>query len=130
MSTKQAEKEIDKDLEHAKLELPVLENPIYPVEFLNCMKSTAFHAMQEYLEKAGSPKEVIDLLEELYIFTSNQCEMENGAVKWFTNQSMTDSIASITRLVVAIGGTFYSPDGETVRREIMIKNVVAVEVKQ
>jgi len=95
-------------------EKETLEDPTYPVEFLTCIKSTAFAALEGYLERTAAPQEVIALLEDINIFTSWQVDLERGGkVEWIANKFMEDTVASVTHHIVAVGGVFYCPDGTT-----------------
>jgi len=101
------------------VELCVMEDPIYPAEFLSAMKDTAFQAVQDFLNKIDAPKEAQALLEDLAILTTWTGDFEQGApVRPVANQTLIETVANACRNIVALGGVFYSPSGITIRREI------------
>ena len=101
------------------VELCVLEDPIYPAEFLGAIKDTAFQTLQDFLTKIDAPKEARDLLEDLVILATWEGDIEKGGqVRSLANQSCLETVASASRHIVELGGVFYGPSGITIRREI------------
>jgi hypothetical protein len=116
MNTKLVERNTENDISRAQI--PMLEDAIYPAEFLSAFTSTAFKALRDHLERSGVPQEALALVDELSVITTWQGDLEQGCqVRWIANQTLLETVASASRNISAIGGQFYSPDGVTPRRE-------------
>lgn len=95
----------------------MLEDAIYPAEFLHAFKETAFEAMEGYLKRTKAPKEVLALLDDLNIMANWEANPEKDPRRReLENQFMIDTIASASRNIVAVGGVFYCPSGTTINR--------------
>lgn len=108
----------DKRVEHGGREL---EEPVYPLEFLSAVQDHMFQSLIEYLEGSDAPREAVDLVEDLSCFVIWKKEVERregGKVGFHVNSCLVDVVASATRHIAAIGGTFQSPYGETTRRRV------------
>lgn len=79
---------------------------VYPKEFIEAMKNTILKTLMDTLVQSHARAEVIDLVEELYILSMNYDEGEAG------DFILLDTVASATRNVAALGGSFYGPYGE------------------
>lgn len=95
-----------------------VEGAVYPLEFLDTFRDTAFTAITDYLERSGAPREVVKLVEDVIILDVWMGEVEkgDGKVGWHVNRFLLDAVASASRNIVACGGRFFSPHGETYRR--------------
>jgi hypothetical protein len=90
---------------------------VFSNEFLDAFKDTAFRAVQEYLERTAAPQEVQDLLEEIFIITSNVGQPEEDERKqYYRDQFLMNAIACASHNIAAIGGEFHCPSGTTPRR--------------
>lgn len=97
----------------------VLEEPLYPIEFLNAMNETAFKALEDWLVSQQAPEAVVKLLEDLNVLGAWKAEVEHsqGKVGREVNLFLEDTISSLTLHVAKIGGVFFAPYGSTPRRE-------------
>lgn len=106
-------------IEKAKRGERPLEEPMYPLEFLNAINETAFKALEDWLMSQQAPEAAVKLLEDLNILGTwkNEVEKSNGMVGNHVNMFLQDTVSSLTLHVAAIGGVFYAPYGQTPRRE-------------
>lgn len=97
-----------------------VEEAVYPLEFLDVIRDTAFMAITDYLERSKAPREVVTLVEDLIVLDVwiGEVEKGNGKVGWHVNQFLAEAVASASRNIAASGGRFFSPHGETNRREV------------
>lgn len=95
-----------------------LEDPLYPIEFLNAMNETGFKALGDWLSEQHAPQAVVKLLEDLNVLGTWKDEVEHsqGKVGREVNLFLQDTVSSLTLHVAEIGGVFYAPYGSTPKR--------------
>lgn len=92
-----------------------MEAALYPVEFLHVMQDTMFEGLKNYLERSDAPVEAVGLLEDLQVLMTWKGKVdgsENQQVDRLVNDMLSETIASGSRHVVAIGSALHSPYGE------------------
>lgn len=96
-----------------------VEGAVYPLEFLDTFRDTAFTAITDYLKQSGAPMELVALVEDMIVLDVwiGEVEKGNGKVGWHVNHFLLETVASASRNIAACGGRFFSPHGETCRRD-------------
>lgn len=96
----------------------VLENCVYPIEFLHSMRTTGFKTLADYFEQLHAPKEALDLLADLQIMAVWMETQQGDMTSAVANIVMQDTVASAARNIVKLGGVFHDHAGTTTPRDV------------
>jgi len=103
-----------------KTNKPMFEKAVYPAEFLDCLAETAFQTLHDYLNKAGAPFEVIDLLDCAAVLAKESRELYHNPEQQLhraTNELLTQAVSDASQEIAALGGVFHAPNGTSVPRD-------------
>lgn len=108
------------------------EEATYSREFLDMMRCTISRTLEEQLVKYGAPKEALDLLDDLVVLVlwSWEAEESGKMVSPLVNCNLIDVVSNASKNIVAVGGAFETPMGETARRKVVSREQRAVVSSQ
>jgi hypothetical protein len=96
----------------------IIEEAVFPAEFLDCFTETAFKTLTDYLIAIDASQAALDLLDCAQLLIKKSVELEHSdQVNHSTNQALLESVTDASRCIVALGGVFYSPSGSSTPRE-------------
>jgi hypothetical protein len=96
----------------------IIEESVFPAEFLDCFAETAFKTLTDYLIAIDARQEALDLLDNAQLLIKKSVELEHSShVNHSTNETLMESVTDASRAIVALGGVFYAPSGASMPRE-------------
>lgn len=100
----------------AILEHPEREVPAYSTVFLSAMAEMAYDTLHDYLVAEGIKPEAVELLDNIILLLSIQrIFIQEGRVLYIFNQEAGELIAAMSKSIPALGGHFYTRQGELLK---------------